>query len=536
MATSELLSTTTEVERSPQGRGMSVTQRVGEQSITSRLTRMNLLVSGIALLLACAAFSTYDWVTFRANTVRARAGQALMISINSVSALEFNDALTAQNTLSALRSTQSLLFAGIYRADGTPFVVYWRDGSTQIPPAPATPVGETVYFFHRGQFSLARSIVLDGKPIGTVYLLSDSRDINSRLIRYAEIVAIVLLMSLLAALTVSSISQRKISQPIVQLADLAGSVSRNKNYSVRANPSGSNDEISKLIASFNEMLAQIQQRDTALQQAYDELEARVRERTAELEGAQSDLRSLSNRLIQMQDDERRRIARELHDSAGQILVALKLNLAQLEPNAEQLDPRTSRLAECLQLIDQLTKELRTISHLLHPPLLDELGLISAVRWYVEGFADRSKIPVDLELSSDFGRLPRDLETTIFRIVQECLTNIHRHSGSTTAGIRITRDSEYIDLEVRDYGKGIPGARDSTGPIMPGVGIQGMRERVRQLKGTLEIDSNTSGTIVLVRLPISMSSDNHRNGDSGTQTASPKPNGNTSEATRHPSSL
>ena len=166
-------------------------------------------------------------------------------------------------------------------------------------------------------------------------------------------------------------------------------------------------------------------------------------------------------------------------------------------------------------------------HLLHPPLLDELGLISAVRWYVEGFAERSQIPVDLQFSSDVGRLSRDLETTIFRIVQECLTNIHRHSGSSTAGIRIGRDVEHIELEVRDQGKGIPGMRDSTGPIMPGVGIRGMRERVRQLKGTMKILSDASGTVVLVRLPIASPAGN-RNGDSKGQSPIPKPNGNTAE--------
>jgi signal transduction histidine kinase len=381
-----------------------------------------------------------------------------------------------------------------------------------------------------------RSIVLDGKNVGTIYLISDSRDINDRLIRYAEIVGIVLLMSLLAALGVSSISQRKISRPIVQLADLASSVSRDKNYSVRANPAGSDDEISRLIVSFNEMLAQIQQRDTALQKAHDELEARVGERTAELERAQFDLRALSGRLIQMQDDERRRIARELHDSAGQILVALKLNLAQLEPNAERLDRKTSRLAECLSLIDELTKELRTISHLLHPPLLDELGLISAVRWYVEGFAERSKIPVDLDLSSDFGRLPRELETTIFRIVQECLTNIHRHSGSATANIRITRDSRNIELEVRDHGKGISADATGTsiGPVTPGVGIQGMRERVRQLNGKLEIRSSKNGTSVIARLPISPSFEENRYDDASGRTGESRSNGSSEKAKSLPS--
>jgi signal transduction histidine kinase len=139
--------------------------------------------------------------------------------------------------------------------------------------------------------------------------------------------------------------------------------------------------------------------------------------------------------------------------------------------------------------------------LLHPPLLDEAGLPSAVRWYVEGFAERSKLPVDLEISPDLGRLPKEMETTIFRIVQECLTNIHRHSGSPTASIRILRNDQEISVEVRDHGKGMPSPGSAPSSVKTGIGVQGMRERVREWNGKLEIRSGSDGTLVLATLSI-----------------------------------
>jgi PAS domain S-box-containing protein len=233
----------------------------------------------------------------------------------------------------------------------------------------------------------------------------------------------------------------------------------------------------------------------ALQEAREQLDARVKERTSELDRAQKSLRMLSARLLQMQDDERRRIARELHDTAGQILVALNLNLVPVE---QELLKEKSELAKqitgSLRLIDELSRDLRTMSHLLHPPLLDEAGLHSAVRWYVEGFAERSKIDVDLQLDPKVGRLPAELETAIFRIVQECLTNIHRHSGSNSATIVITRDPQNVSVEICDQGRGMPI------PIRAGIGIQGMGERVRQLGGHLEIASGSQGTRVSAIFP------------------------------------
>jgi two-component system NarL family sensor kinase len=224
--------------------------------------------------------------------------------------------------------------------------------------------------------------------------------------------------------------------------------------------------------------------------------------------AEESLRFLSGQLLHLQDQERRRIARELHDSAGQILAALGMHLSLVESENSNIAPRAAKaIRESLSLVQQLSRELRTISHLLHPPLLDEVGLASGLRSYLDGFTERSKIRIDLELPEDLGRLPQDLETALFRIVQECLTNIHRHSESPVARIRISRSDGQVSLEVEDRGKGIPAekreAMDSGGT--PGVGIRGMRERLRQLGGTLEINSNGSGTVVVARLPATSTS-------------------------------
>src|SRR5207249_2310795 len=191
--------------------------------------------------------------------------------------------------------------------------------------------------------------------------------------------------------------------------------------------------------------------------------------------AEEALRTLSGQLLRSQDEERRRIARELHDSAGQILAALSMNLTPLESENGKIPPRAAQaIKESLGLVKDLSNQLRTISYLLHPPLLDEVGLSSALRLFLEGFGECSKIKVALEIPDNFERLPQELETAIFRIVQECLTSIHRHSGSATARISITRRNDQVCVEVADRGRGIPSkkqkAMDSGGT--PGVGIRG----------------------------------------------------------------
>jgi len=238
--------------------------------------------------------------------------------------------------------------------------------------------------------------------------------------------------------------------------------------------------------------------EEALQRAHDELELRVQTRTAELRIAEESLRRLSGRLMQSQDDERRRIARELHDGLGQYLVAVKMNLDVLSMTATADSRLREHLADATKQIEDAISETRTISHLLHPPLLDEIGLESALIWYAEGFAKRSGISVKVDISPSIGRLQTEVETALFRVVQECLTNVHRHSGSSTASVRLSRYNGEMRLEVSDEGKGIPEGATSSAP---GVGLQGIRERVLQLRGRVEIASDSpKGTTVVVTIP------------------------------------
>jgi len=212
-------------------------------------------------------------------------------------------------------------------------------------------------------------------------------------------------------------------------------------------------------------------------------------------------RSLSKRILSLEADERRRIARELHDSLGQYLTSLKINLDLLSRAANE--KKVTLLSECLEMADHCLKETRTISHLLHPPLLDEAGLESAIRWYVDGFGQRSGIKVNFDVPPDFGRLRRDIETALFRVVQEALTNVHRHSGGSAVDIRFDVDAEAVWLEIKDNGKGIPEERlhavDSGSGV--GIGLAGMRERLRELGGNLKIESSKSGTLLKISVPL-----------------------------------
>jgi signal transduction histidine kinase len=251
-------------------------------------------------------------------------------------------------------------------------------------------------------------------------------------------------------------------------------------------------------------LARSHRAEEQLRRAHDELERKIQERTADLNMANESLRELSGRLQQMRDEERRQIARELHDSVGQLLAALGMNLAVVQGQSGKLDSAGARaVSENAAMIEQISREIRTISHLLHPPLLDAAGLASALRWYVDGFSERSKIKVDLHIPEEFRRLSDDMEIAIFRMVQECLTNIHRHSGGTSAAIRVHEENHRVLVEVQDQGKGIPLEKrlDLGSSGRTGVGFRGMRERVRQLGGTLEIRSDNSGTAVTATLPL-----------------------------------
>ncbi|MGB9236195.1 MAG: ATP-binding protein [Terriglobales bacterium] len=214
-------------------------------------------------------------------------------------------------------------------------------------------------------------------------------------------------------------------------------------------------------------------------------------------------RRLTGRILSLQDDERRRIARELHDSLGQYLASIKINLDLLSRTMIETE-QGAILSDCLSATEQCLTETRTISHLLHPPLLDEAGFTSAARWYVEGFAQRSGFEVKLDLPEQLGRLDRDVETALFRVLQEALTNVHRHSGASAARVLVRIGGGQVQLEITDNGKGIPPDRlyhlqnDGSGT---GVGLAGMRERARELGGSLRVVSAFPGTTVILAIPL-----------------------------------
>jgi PAS domain S-box-containing protein len=216
------------------------------------------------------------------------------------------------------------------------------------------------------------------------------------------------------------------------------------------------------------------------------------------------LRDLSLHLLSTQDQERKRIGRDLHDSLGQYLAVLKLKIESVASLVEARD-LAEDLAECVRLTDDSIKEVRTVSYLLYPPMLEEMGLKSAIPWYLSGFSSRSGIKTTLKTQEHFGRLPTEAELAMFRVLQESLTNVHRHSGSETAEVRLLKEDGNAVLEVEDKGKGFnsalleQGSQDWMGAL--GVGVRGMNERMRQLKGKLEIITREGGTLVRAVIPV-----------------------------------
>jgi two-component system NarL family sensor kinase len=241
------------------------------------------------------------------------------------------------------------------------------------------------------------------------------------------------------------------------------------------------------------------------QRAAEALEQRVVERTTQLTAVNDTLQQLTTRLLQLQDEERRRIARHLHDVTAQDLGAVAVNLAHLRRVVTDLTPEAQTLVtESVALVEDVLQHIRTLSYLLHPLLLDQLGLAAALRWYIEGFTKRSGIHVDLAIDPEIERLSPDIETALFRIVQESLTNIHRHSGSASAMITLVKQGQCVGLHVKDQGAGM--LDEASGETldsvqMLGLGILGMRQRVRQFGGTLDIQTGRHGTEIIATVPL-----------------------------------
>jgi signal transduction histidine kinase len=244
------------------------------------------------------------------------------------------------------------------------------------------------------------------------------------------------------------------------------------------------------------------------QKALQKEVAQRREAQEQLHKSERSLRDLSLHLLATQDKERRRIGRDLHDSLGQYLAVLKMKLDSVAIALGMKGQVAEDVHQCVHLAEDSIKEVRTVSYLLYPPMLEEMGLKSAIPWYLDGFSARSGIKTTFTVGADVDRLSRDRELALFRVLQESLTNVHRHSGSQTAEVRIlTKDGMNV-VEIEDKGKGIPphllerAGQDWMGAL--GVGVRGMNERMRQLGGTLELcSSQDGGTIVRARMPISL---------------------------------
>jgi signal transduction histidine kinase len=355
---------------------------VRNYSIRQKLTWMNMLVSGAALLLACTAFAFFELADFRQTLARGLSIQAQIVGANSASALLFNDPDSAGNTLSALKAAPNIVSASIYTPAGTVFATYSRDGADQVLPLGPAPAGQTEeYRFTADELILVRAIDFQGKRIGTVGIRSDLREVNARLVRYAGIVTLVLLVSLLAAFLFSSIFQKATARPIAQLAETARIVSREKKYSIRAPVTTNADEIAVLIDAFNEMLAQIQERDSALQAARDELELRVVRRTAQLEAVNRELESFTYSVA--------------HDLRAPLRHIQGFADALTEDCAEGLEPSArgylDRIVESTRRMDRLINDLLGLAHVGRQELhFQAVELNALVRDVIQDTSDESR--------------------------------------------------------------------------------------------------------------------------------------------------
>ena len=518
------------------------------QSISRKLTWMNMLVSGAALLLACAAFIGYDTVTFREMMVRNLSTQAQIIGSNSASALLFNDPQSAENTLSALKAAPDILSAVIYTPDGRPLASYSRDPNDQIPAPPSITSGQMeIHSLKSSEIVLIRSIVFQGKPTGTVYIRSDLEELNRRLNRYAGIAGIVLLASLMAALLVSSIFRRAVAEPIVHLAEVAKIVSRDKNYSVRATPIRGRGELAILIDAFNEMLAQIQESEKALRNAHDGLEQRVQERTAELEAAKKEVEAFSESILRAKEEVERAskfkdqflstMSHELRTPLNAVLGFSDL-LAD-----ERYGPLNDRQRRYIDHIHTGGKHLlKLITDIL------DLSKIEAGRMELA----REDVAVASAFVEVIGALYPLAEKKSQTLLQQVEPNVHVHADAlrfkqvlmnlagnaikfTPEGGRIELAARQLDdqvrIEVRDNGPGIPPEQQQkifeafvrlaqTGSATEGTGLGlAISARLVELHGSkLGIESQPGrGTCFYFSLPLIATAP-----EQPTQTSLPKP--------------
>src|SRR5712672_947652 len=390
-----------------------------DYSISKKLTWMNMLVSGAALLLACGAFIAYDVISIRDGMVYNLSMQAQIVGFNSTSALLFNDPHSAENTLSVLQAWPNIVSAGIYTPDGRPFAMYRRGLNSQAPALPPIPPGRVgTHQFKTSEVVLVRRIAFQGKPTGIVYIQSNLEGLKVRVAQYMGVAAAVLATCLLAVLLISPVFRRAIGEPIVHLAGVARIVSRDKDYSVRAKPTGNNDELSVLVDDFNGMLSQIQESDEALQRAHDELEQRVEERTNELATINKELESFSYSIS--------------HDLRAPLRSIDGFSQALLEDYSGKLDPTAQehlqRVRRAAQRMSVLIDDMLNLSRVNRSAMRRENLDLSAVA---------NSIAADLKETEPDRRVEFVIESGInvvgdSRLLQAAMENLLRNSWKYTS--------------------------------------------------------------------------------------------------------
>ena len=483
-----------------------------DSSITKRLTRMNILVSGAALLISCAAFVGYDLVNFRETMVDNLSIQAQIAGSNSVSALLFDDRQTAESTLSALKAAPNIVSAGIYTSEGAPFAMYRRDGAGQNLALPPIPSGQIeAHWFKDSQLVVVRRIVFQGKPTGTVFICSDLQEMSHRLKRYEGIAAIVLFASLIAALLVASVFQRAVAEPIVHLATIAGIVSRDKDYSVRATSTGNRDEPDILIQAFNEMLGQIQEREGALQEVHRELEQRVQARTAQLGAANKEL-ELKNREVERATRLKSRfLASMSHELRTPLNAIVGFSDLLAEGVPGELNPKQKRFVNHIKLgsahLLQLINDILDLSKIeagqleLHCEYFQVKDALPEVLSTIRPLAMAKNIQVEHTVETD---LPAYADRVRFKqILYNLLSNAVKFTPKDgRISIACTEEERFVCISVTDNGIGIraedqalifeefrqvEGGKDST-QEGTGLGLAITKRLVEQQGGTISLAS------------------------------------------------
>lgn len=460
-------------------------------SLRQRMLLISTLVTLVTLLVTVTLFVVYDMRALRAQMVRDLAVLAEVVGDNCLSALVFDSPETAERNLGTLRREYQIRYAMLYDAEGRRFAAYQRDPEQALhdPSWPDPGVVLDVSLLGLGSVEIVRELDLEGRPVGSIFIHARMDEWAAHLRHYAWIVALLCCVALAVSLTLALRLQRQITGPICELASMTRDISTQGDYSLRAVLPPSDDEIAELLRAFNAMLGQIERRDRDL------LRVKV-----ELEQANSQLRSLAMEISLVAEQEKKRLAGQLHDSPMQ---KLALAQGQITSALRRRDRESRALLEVgLELVRDALSELRTLQFELSPPVLHESGVEAALQWLASSVSQRFGIAMTFEPGDSDRAVDEDLGVVLFQCARELVHNVVRHADATAARIGFHVNQEEVRLVVSDNGKGL-----DEGPDRPlagqglGYGLYSVRERVSLLGGEFSLASDGRGTRAVLRVPL-----------------------------------